>query len=51
MDFACFQETKLENISNYLCLLLWAGEKVEWRQCLIVDSSGGLLCHWKKGGF
>ncbi|XP_057444431.1 uncharacterized protein LOC130736645 [Lotus japonicus] len=51
VNFACFQETKLEAIDTWLCRALWGDDSFEWTFTPAVNRGGGLLCLWLRGTF
>lgn len=51
IDFACIQETKLENIDNWLPTYIWGKNRVEWVSSPSNGSSSGLIPMWNKNSF
>jgi hypothetical protein len=48
VDIACFQETKLEMISNQLVQSLWRYPYVDWCHVAANGASGGILLMWDR---
>ncbi|XP_057415016.1 uncharacterized protein LOC130709903 [Lotus japonicus] len=51
VNFACFQETKLETIDVRLCKSLWGDDSFEWTFLPAINRGGGLLCVWDRSTF
>lgn len=51
IDLACFQETKLQNITVNLCKQLWGDNNFDWAFSPSVNLGRGLLCAWRIGSF
>ncbi|GKV36093.1 hypothetical protein SLEP1_g44261 [Rubroshorea leprosula] len=46
INFACFQETKIETIDKEFCVSIWGHENFDWAYKALVGRSGGILCVW-----
>ena len=46
VDIVCLQETKLEQITNYLVQSLWRCPYVEWCHVVSHGATGGILLIW-----
>ncbi|GKV45597.1 hypothetical protein SLEP1_g52662 [Rubroshorea leprosula] len=46
INFACFQETKIETIDKDFCVSIWGHENFDWAYKASVGRSGGVLCVW-----
>ncbi|GLT28935.1 hypothetical protein SLA2020_038370 [Shorea laevis] len=51
INFACFQETKIEYIDQDICLSIWGQGNFDWVYKASVGKSGGLLCVWDNDVF
>lgn len=48
VDFLAVQETKMEVISESLCISLWGYQDCDWVYLPSVGRSGGILSMWRK---
>jgi len=48
VDFTAIQETKIEEVTNRLCCLLWGCDECDWVLFPLEGNSGGILSLWKK---
>nr|KYP46770.1 hypothetical protein KK1_031611 [Cajanus cajan] len=51
IDLLCVQETKREDISNWVCHAMWGGMDCEWKSTPTINMGGSLLSIWKKDKF
>lgn len=50
-DMLCIQETKKEQVDNYICQALWGNTDVKWEMQPAVSRAGGLICLWNESSF
>ncbi|GLT95878.1 hypothetical protein SLE2022_135350 [Rubroshorea leprosula] len=50
-DFLFIEETKLEEVEEGLCKMLWYSDEFGWSMKSSVGASGGLLCVWNRTVF
>jgi len=51
IQFACLQETKMENINSEICQNMWGKSNINWIHKNADNGAGGILTIWDNNAF
>src|ERR1044072_4193126 len=51
VDMLLLQEIKVSQVDSKLCYSIWGDNHFEWKVLPAVNTSGGVLCIWRKQAF